>query len=303
MQAGRNQGLQEVECCARPNHRFQPTSFPPRLRRAGEAAAEPRRWASLVRLHKSITAPLPRHNDNTIGQTMETSIGTGGSRACYRLPRTDPVQSSPSLSKRSMTDPGVSPCVQAWARLGGQTTDTCSCSRTRRQPRSGFRLGDAGGPQQGTQRVEGVGLFAPRRGRGMGVGRARRIADPYGNAGQEVQPPRAAAALEVVEAGITSHPEMRQGPAQPPYRVFRRRGPLGPASRRRWGRRGGGRIVTRPSCSWMRRMTGVAITRSPSAPHLRASAPWRGRPVIGPGPAPPGRPGNSGRYTAKGLKR
>ena len=127
MQAGRNQGLQEVECCARPNHRFQPTSFPPRLRRAGEAAAEPRRWASLVRLHKSITAPLPRHNDNTIGQTMETSIGTG-SRACYRLPRTDPVQSSPSLSKRSMTDPGVSPCVQAWARLGGQTTDTCSCS-------------------------------------------------------------------------------------------------------------------------------------------------------------------------------
>ena len=47
----------------------------------------------------------------------------------------------------------------------------------------------------------------------MGVGRARRIADPYGNAGQEAQPPRAAAALEVVEAGITSHPEMRQGPA------------------------------------------------------------------------------------------
>ena len=60
--------------------------------------------------------------------------------------RGDPVQiGSPSLIKRSMTDPGVSPCMHAWARLGGQTGSQqglhgTGCTRTRcRWPRAWLR--------------------------------------------------------------------------------------------------------------------------------------------------------------------
>ena len=209
-------------------------------------------------------------------------------------PHEDPVQSSPSLIKRSMTDPGVSPACRRGRGSGGQTTDTCPLfRRTRRQPRSGFRLGEAGGPQQGIQRVEGVGLVRtpPRAGYGCRPGsahcrpvRERRTRGTTTASGRCIGGRRGG---HNVPSGDASRPG-----TWPPYRVFRRRGPLGP-SRRRWGRRGAVRTVTRPSCSWMRRMTGVAITRSPSAPHLKMSAPWRGQPVIGPGPAPPGRPGTA----------